>query len=81
MARVALRLLLLLSFWWSSATAQYGEDYYIPSSGSGSGSGDFGDPTLTDYEGGGDDYNYFDNYEFPYEPNNVDICNNYPLGQ
>lgn len=49
---------------------------------SGSGSGDFGDPTLVDHEIGGDDYgDDYDFYELPlHDPLDVDVCTAYPEG-
>jgi hypothetical protein len=73
MARVAGKLLLLqivciLCFW---ATAQFEDIEDFKSSGSGS--GDASNPTFVDYE---EDYTL----PFPYIPEEVDICDTYPLG-
>ena len=66
--------LLLLQIVCSLAIAQF-EDVEDYSSGSGGFSGDVSDPTLVDYE---QDYDY--DYEIAYVPEEVDICDSYPIG-
>lgn len=85
MARVAIKLLLLLGVSFT-ASAQYDvtTEYALDLS---SGSGAYeGDPTLVDNEpGAGDDYyaedDYSYDYQFPFDPTAVDICRGYPEGE